>query len=211
MLLTSEKSDHYIWRMTYAHPHTNMFATLLTSEIAPANSLAGLFAPGIFPFAPATAQRPWKWFYVCERFSQFLATLAITEGQREDGETKQAGIRNCLNRHYWGCASDNANSMLIGSWGKQTRVRPSRDIDILFLLPPHVYWRFQETCGNRQSQLLQEVKTVLSQTYSQTTMRADGQVVMIPFNTILVEIAPGFRCQDGSIIVCDQRPRTLQD
>jgi hypothetical protein len=34
-------------------------------------------------------------------------------------------------------------------------------------------------------------------------MRGDGQVVVIPFNTIPIEIAPGFRCQDGSIIVCD--------
>ena len=93
--------------------------------------------------------------------------------------------------------------MLIGSWGKLTRVRPSRDVDILFLLPPQIYHQYQARTGNRQSQLLQEVRGVLAQTYGQTTMRGDGQVVVIPFNTIPIEIAPGFRCQDGSIIICD--------
>jgi hypothetical protein len=145
----------------------------------------------------------YQWAFVRRRFSQLLGNLAITEWQREDGETKQAGIRACLNRHYWGDNSETANSLLIGSWGKLTRGRPSRDVDVLFLLPPAVYHRFQQRSGNRQAQLLQEVKSVLSVTYSQTVIRGDGQVVIVPFKTTPVEIAPGFRCDDGSIIVCD--------
>jgi hypothetical protein len=144
-----------------------------------------------------------SWFFVRRRFARLLAELTITEWQREDGETKQASVRTCLNRHYWGAASETANSLLIGSWGKNTRLRPPRDVDILFLLPTSVYFRFQEREGNRQSQLLQEVKEILAQTYSQTTMRGDGQVVLIPFNSTPIEVSPGFRCQDGSIIVCD--------
>jgi hypothetical protein len=34
-------------------------------------------------------------------------------------------------------------------------------------------------------------------------MRGDGQVVSIPFNTIPIEVAIGFRFTDGSIRVCD--------
>ena len=144
-----------------------------------------------------------QWQYVTRRFDRILDSLAITVQQLQDGNTKQAGVRACLNRYYWNSSSDSANSLLIGSWGKTTRVRPSRDIDILFLLPPAIYHRLQQRIGNRQSQLLQEVKDVLAATYSQTVMRADGQVVVIPFNTIPIEISIGFRCQDGSIIVCD--------
>jgi Second Messenger Oligonucleotide or Dinucleotide Synthetase domain len=131
------------------------------------------------------------------------ASPAITPTQREDAETKRAGVGACLNRSYWCTSSGTANSILIGSWGKQTYVRPPRDVDIVFLLSPDVYHRFQARSGNRQSQLLQEVKDVLVQTYSATTMRADGQVVMVPFNSTSIEVATGFRCSDGSIIVCD--------
>jgi Second Messenger Oligonucleotide or Dinucleotide Synthetase domain len=153
--------------------------------------------------SPAPAPPVFLWQYVIRRFDRILENLAITNAQLENGETKQRGVRACLNRVYWDSSSEVDNSFLIGSWGKHTRVRPSRDIDILFLLPPSVYHRFELRSGNRQSQLLQEVKGVLAQTYSQTTMRADGQVIVIPFNTIPIEIAPGFRCQDGSIIICD--------
>jgi hypothetical protein len=140
---------------------------------------------------------------VRRRFGQLLETLTITRTQREDGETKQAAVRACLNRWYWDHGSETANSMLIGSWGKDTRVRPSRDIDILFLLPSDVYWRFQSRSENRQSQLLQEVKYALGQTYSQTTLRGDGQVISVPFSSTPIEIVPGFRCTDGSVIICD--------
>jgi hypothetical protein len=152
------------------------------------------------PIVPAP---PYGWWYVTRRFTRLLANLALTDRQRQDGETSQRGVRARLNRHYWGYSSVTANSSLIGSWGKNTGVRPPRDVDILFLLPPSVYWRFQARAGNKQSQLLQEVKTVLAPSYPQTTMSADGQVILIPFQTIQIEISLGFVCQDGSIIVCD--------
>ncbi len=175
---------------------------------SPANLLAACLTPpppSLLSGPPLLAANPpHAWWYVRRRFTRLLVNLTITDGQRQDGETKQAGIRACLNRHYCGGAFETANSMLIGSWGKNTRGRPSRDIDILFLLPAKVYWRFQARVGNRQSQLLQEVRSVLAQTYPQTTMRADGQVVVVPFNTIPIEVSLGFVCADGrTIIVCD--------
>jgi Second Messenger Oligonucleotide or Dinucleotide Synthetase domain len=144
-----------------------------------------------------------QWVYVRQRFTRLLGNLAITPTQRDDAVTKRAGVCACLNRSYWGASSGTANSILIGSWGKQTHVRPPRDVDIVFLLPSGLYHRFQARSGNRQSQLLQEVKDVLIRTYRATTMRADGQVIIVPFNSTSVEVAPGFRCTDGSIIVCD--------
>jgi hypothetical protein len=189
-------------------PTTNPFSTILGSSLSPGygsllgngslsgNSLASLIAPS----PPALHQ----WYYVRRRFGRFLENIAITESQRQDGNTKQAGVRAALNRHYWNLSSETAHSLLIGSWGKDTRVRPSRDVDILFLLPAAVYHQYQGRAGNRQSALLQEVKEVLRNTYSQTaTMRADGQVVLLPFNSTPVEVAVGFRCDNGTIIYCD--------
>jgi hypothetical protein len=179
---------------------TSLLASLLSGEPTPPSLLGGFGGLGL-PAVPASP--PHRWYYVRRRFTQFLTNITITDWQRQDGEKKQAGVRACLNRHYWGIGSETAHSMLIGSWGKDTRGRPSRDIDILFLLPGSVYWQYQNRVGNRQSQLLQEVKGVLLNTYFQTAMRADGQVICVPFNSIPVEVSIGFTCTDGSIIVCD--------
>jgi len=170
--------------------------------------LASLLSPGSNALAsglglPTTILS--KWSYVEQRLTKLLVNIQITEAQVKNGATSQAGVRACQNRNYWGMASESANSQLIGSWAKLTRVRPSSDIDMIFLLPPAVYWRYQHRAGNRQSQLLQEVKTVLAATYSRTAFRGDRQVVVVPFDSIQIEVAPGFRCQDGSIIVCDAK------
>jgi hypothetical protein len=166
------------------------------------NTILGAPSPALSLLSPPPAIMP-NWIYVRGRFRAFINNLAITPTQLQDGDTKQAGVRACLNRHYYGVSSETANSILIGSWGKATRVRPSRDVDILFLLPSALYGQYRARTGNRQSALLQEVKNVLLGTYPQTSMRGDGQVVVIPFNQTPVEVSPGFRCTDDSIIVCD--------
>lgn len=93
--------------------------------------------------------------------------------------------------------------MLVGSWGKGTEVRPPRDIDVLFVLPTSVHTKYESRLGNKQSQLLQEVKEVLRNTYSTTKMRADGQVVIVPFTTYAVEVLPAFLLSSGQYWICD--------
>src|SRR4051812_15979671 len=95
---------------------------------------------------------------VSSRFTRFLNNLLLTEAQKSDGATKHAGVRTCLNRNYYASTSSTANSFLIGSWAKATRIRPPRDIDVVFELPRSVYDRFEQRPGNKQSQLLQEVR-----------------------------------------------------
>lgn len=152
---------------------------------------------------PIALSQPYRWYYVQPRFQTFLENLMITQDQKKDGEIKHQGIVSCLNRAYWDIPDETAHRILIGSWGKFTRVRPPRDVDILFVLPVKVYWRFQQRTGNRQSQLLQEVKSYLQTTYPQTDIRGDGQVVVVPFNTCMVEVAPAYPCERGGYLVCD--------
>jgi Second Messenger Oligonucleotide or Dinucleotide Synthetase domain len=129
------------------------------------NALGALFAPSPFPpVQNALTQSIYagQWIYVRRRFGQLLAELQITPSQHEDGEREHSGVRRRLNAAYWDVDSDAENSLLIGSWGKDTRVRPPRDIDVLFLLPPSYYHQFQQRTGNRQSALLQHVKQTLT-------------------------------------------------
>lgn len=140
---------------------------------------------------------------VSTRFNQLLANIMLTQAQIDDGQTKHSGVRSCLNWHYYNSSSSYNNSMLVGSWGKSTQIRPPRDIDILFTLPYSVYQRYEQVTGNKQSQLLQEVKRILSATYPNTDMRADGQVVLVPFSSYNVEVAPAFKLQNGRYWICN--------
>lgn len=138
-----------------------------------------------------------------QRFERFLTNLQLTTDQVDDGETKHRGVTACLNDAYWGVSDETSNRLLIGSWGKFTRVRPPRDVDVLFVLPSSVYWRFEQRTGNKQSQLLQEVRGHLQSRYGQTTMRGDGQVVVVPFNSYQIEVAPAFVREGGGYLICD--------
>jgi hypothetical protein len=140
---------------------------------------------------------------VSERFNQLLENLKLTSSQVADGQTKHRGVRLCLNKYYYNMASETTNSFLVGSWGKNTEIRPPRDVDLMFELPYHVYERFQQRPGNKQSQLLQEVKQVLQTSYPSTSLRGDGQVVIIPFVSYAVEVAPAFAQFNAQYYICD--------
>ena len=143
------------------------------------------------------------WSGVTKRFNTFASNLKLTSDQVEDGKTKYHGITKCLNEHYCSLGSEDSNILLVGSWGKHTRMRPPRDVDLLFKLPKAVYDRFQTYSGNKQSALLQEVKGVVAKKYSSTEMRADGQVIVVRFNTINVEVLPAFELTNGQFWICD--------
>ena len=162
------------------------------------------------PTEPALAAQipasvPWAlpWVAVRQRFSQFHQNIGLTLFQQVDGWTKLNGVITCLNKHYYDLESRDANRLLIGSWGKDLATRPPRDIDAYFLLPPDVYYRFQNRIGNRQSALLQEVRGVLLPTYPNTTIQADRHVVFVSFGSYAVEVAPAFSLTDGRYWICD--------
>jgi len=139
---------------------------------------------------------------VSDRFTTFLSNISLTVDQKTRGAERKDAVVKALNAHYWGSTSNTANSTYVGSWGKFTRMRPPRDVDVLFTLPASVYNRFQLRSGNKQSQLLQEVKNVLSNTFDRTAIRGDGPVVIVPFTAYSVEVIPAFSATAGGHLVC---------
>ncbi|WOS64265.1 SMODS domain-containing nucleotidyltransferase [Sinorhizobium fredii] len=133
------------------------------------------------------------WAGVRQRFRRFHEDLSLSKDQIADGLGKQLGVRKSLHRAYYQESTGNPRGFIVGSWGKQTAVAPPSDVDIFFELPVEVYHRIESYQGNKQSALLQEVRGHLLTTYRQTNMRGDGQVVIVGFNTITVEVVPAFR------------------
>ncbi|MFZ5751357.1 MAG: SMODS domain-containing nucleotidyltransferase [Pseudomonadota bacterium] len=139
---------------------------------------------------------------VGSRFDAFLGNISLTDPQKTAGAERRASVIKALNSHYWGSSSDTENSKYVGSWGKFTRIRPPRDVDVLFQLPVSVYEKYQNRAGNKQSQLLQEVKGVLAAKFPNTDVRGDGPVVKVPFASYNVELVPAFLLKDGGYWVC---------
>lgn len=170
--------------------------TLLPSERAPLVA-AGL---GLPPASPAVGN---QWVAVAQRFEQCAKNLKLTTSQLADGATKFLGVARCLTSHYYGDLDAIKAAFTFGSWGKDTKLRPPRDIDLCFIMPREAFSRFQAYQWNRQSALLQEVKNVLAQTYPATDMRGDGQVVMVNFESYAVEVVPVFSLANGKYLICD--------
>lgn len=172
----------------------------LPSQTFPLGQLASLSA------AP-TSVGDRQWIYVTNRFRTFVDNLALTSIQVADGETKFGGVVSCLNSAYYGHNSASQNAFYIGSWAKQTRIRPPRDVDLYFVLPVAVYQRFEPYQGNRQSALLQEVKTRLLARYPKSDIKGDGPVVLVGFESYSVEVVPAFlySADERSYYVCDTK------
>jgi hypothetical protein len=163
-------------------------------------SLGSLLRPrSLFEPEPVRQQ---QWLFVTRRFKSFQDNLTLAPAQVVDGQSKVEGVVRSLNRWYWS-NSTTGNFFYAGSWAKSTAVRPPNDIDILYVPPVDVYHRFNQQVWNGQSALLQGVKDALRRTYPQTQMRGDGQVVVVGFNSISIEVVPAFPAQGHGFLICE--------
>ena len=124
-------------------------------------------------------------------FSMFCSNLQI----RDSGTiaTRSGNITRRLNGDFWSSTSDSSHSLYVGSYGRNTAISGFSDFDLIFQLPHSVYKRYNDYAGNGQSALLQAVKASIERTYSLTNIRADGQVIQVPFNDgITFEVVPAF-------------------
>ncbi len=114
-------------------------------------------------------------------------------------ENTAGEIAKKLNKYYYELDGDSSTHLyIVGSVGRQTAIKGSSDLDILFDLPQAVYTKFNNYDSNGQSALLQEVKAVLQERYPKTDISGNGQVVVIAFDKYTVELVPGFKNSDGS-------------
>ena len=112
--------------------------------------------------------------------------------------TRYKSITRRLNDDFRNTTSDTANSLYVGSYGRNTAIQGFSDLDMIFELPPNLYNRFHQHKFNGQSALLHEVRNSLRKTYRTSSIGGDGQVVTIAFRDgITFEIVPVFANQAG--------------
>jgi hypothetical protein len=159
-------------------------------------------------FLQAKLRRSWQCGALCNRsfremgladwFNTFCATIQVRDN---DGTIsgRYKAITRRLNTDFWTTTSDVAHSLYVGSYGRNTAIQGFSDLDMLFQLPYSVYQQYNGYVGNGQSALLQAVKTSIERTYSTTSIKADGQVILVPFTDgITFEVVPAFLNTDDS-------------
>lgn len=107
-----------------------------------------------------------------------------------------SNINSLLSQKYY--EDNNNHTINVGSFGRKTATSGCSDYDVIFQMPDYVYTRINGNSSNGQSNLLQEIKNRLRETYSRTEIKGDGQVVDVLFRDGKIEIVPGFKNADGS-------------
>ncbi len=125
------------------------------------------------------------------KFDRFLGNIELTASQKSEASNRHNTVRANLEKEFIG-----AKTFVVGSYGKNTSIRPPSDLDIMLVLPISIYQKydsFDYFFRNAQSELLQEVKRRIQKYYPSTDIKADGQVIIIRFSgSFSVEIAPCF-------------------
>ncbi len=116
---------------------------------------------------------------------------------RQKISTRYQRITSAVNREFWGINSEQLHSFFVGSYGRGTAIDTS-DLDILVELPTIEFNRYNYCNGNGQSRLLQAVRFALINTYPNSDIRADGQIIKINFtDSIKFEILPAFKNENS--------------
>lgn len=139
---------------------------------------------------------------LAEWFSDFCLNQTVTDGGTIS--TRYKKITSRLNQDFWNTRSDTAHSFYVGSYGRNTAIQGFSDLDLIFQLPYVEYEKYNSYSGNGQSSLLQAVKKSIERTYSTTSIRADGQVILVPFDDgIVFEVVPAFENKNQSFTFPD--------
>lgn len=127
------------------------------------------------------------------RFNLFCENIKLTPAQYADGKTKYDNVCKTLHNFYYPKSEYNGNSkLLIGSYGKETAIRPPSDIDVIFKIPFETYCRFSETKSGPRA-LLDEIKTILKRTFTTTEkIKPNGMVIEVEFATYKIEVLPAY-------------------
>lgn len=141
---------------------------------------------------------------VSENFKAFRSNYLIPPATVSSISYRYKRITRQLNRDFWNTESETSHSLYVGSYGRDTAANGVSDLDVAFLLPSSVYWKYDAYQSNGQSALLQAVRSSIQNTYATTSIGGDGQVVVIAFDDgIRFEILPVFENQNNGFTFAD--------
>jgi hypothetical protein len=144
-----------------------------------------------------------------KQFTKFSENIRLKESQETDAKTKYNGVCKTLHKSYYDNEYDGKTKLLFGSYRTKTNTRPlseNQDVDVIFKIPEVTYNKFKNYNGNGPSALLQEIKNILTKTYTTTErIKGWGKVVLVKFanNKHNVEVLPAFELEDKTFKIAN--------
>ncbi|GHU60730.1 nucleotidyltransferase [Spirochaetia bacterium] len=126
-------------------------------------------------------------------FSDFLSNLAITN--MDSISNRYGELTAVLNKKFRNTESKTANTLQVGSFGRNTGVNGISDLDMLYTMPKTKWDDYKD---NRQSKLLQDVRSAILDRYPRTDIRVDRCVVTVTYTDFHIEVQPVFEQDDMS-------------
>ena len=135
-------------------------------------------------------------------FSTFCTNIQVRN--RDTVSSRYRTLTRRLNTDFWSTTSETSHSLYVGSYGRRTAIHGFSDLDMIFALPWTKYLQYNRYAGNGQSALLQEVRGSIANTYPNSRISADGQIVEVSFSDGLTfEVVPAFLNDDLSYVYPD--------
>lgn len=132
-----------------------------------------------------------------QTFKDFLENLKISN--KDDISYKYKRITKALNKYFYDKPEEDVlHSLQVGSYGRKTAIDGISDLDMVFEISDEDFQKYDSRKNNGQSDLLQDTKSAIKETYSSTDIRGDGQVVVVNFSNYIVEVCPSNLQSDNS-------------
>lgn len=140
---------------------------------------------------------------VSTNFKTFCDDLKISTDKRSTISTRYNAICKRLNLDFWDM-NTTQGGRYVGSFGRHTANGWISDIDMIFEMPSSLKLTYDNYTGNGQSAYLQAVKNSIAKTYSSTTLKGDGQIVLVSFSDGMeIELLPAFKNSDDTFTYAD--------
>ena len=135
---------------------------------------------------------------VDEAFLKFKSRLELTESEQQDASRRQNDLRDNIRDSI---ALD--RDFLTGSYGRFTKTRPLKDVDIFCVLDPNKEGHFLEKPSKK---LLERFQSVLNEKYGSSTVSIGRRSVGVDFGlkesesegkVMSIDVVPAFETKKG--------------
>lgn len=130
-----------------------------------------------------------------EAFQKFKSRLELSKTEQEDASRRQKDVRTVIDADF-----DIEKSFLTGSYGRNTKTKPLKDVDIFFVLGENEKWRKSKAPVDT----LDAFKSTLIEEYGASKVDVDHpnrRCVTVEFDSAVPTVA-----EDGKVLSIDAVP-----